>query len=203
MSFVPPVSQLGDPLWEIVTLFPTQGHWHEQDYLTLDTNRLVEFVDGRVEFLPMPSEQHQFIVKYLSRKIDDFTTANRLGTMLFAPLRLRLRAGKIREPDILFLRTENAHLRGSKYWSGADLVVEVVSDDDPDRDWDVKRFEYAAAGIPEYWIADPRDQTIAVLTLPEGASAYAEAGKYTAGQMAESVLLAGLRIDVAETFSQA
>jgi len=37
-----------------------------------------------------------------------------------------------------------------------------------------KRHDYAAAGIPRYWIVDPRDETITVLSLPEGKSAYEE-----------------------------
>ena len=41
------------------------------------------------------------------------------------------------------------------HWTGADLVIEVVSPDDPDLDLVVKRQEYAQAGIPEYWIVDP------------------------------------------------
>jgi len=36
-----------EPAWEIATLFPPQGAWSEGDYLTLDTNRLVELGNGR------------------------------------------------------------------------------------------------------------------------------------------------------------
>ena len=53
-------------------------------------------------------------------------------------------------------------------------MVEVVSPDDPGRDLVEKRADYAEAGIAEYWIADPRDQTIRVLTLQDGA--YVEHG---------------------------
>ena len=53
------------PAWEIATLFPDQGQWDEWDYLALDTNRLVEFADGYVEVLPMPTELHQDLVLFL------------------------------------------------------------------------------------------------------------------------------------------
>jgi Uma2 family endonuclease len=52
----------------------------------------------------------------------------------------------------------------AKYADGADLVIEVLSKD-RDRDLQMKRLEYAQAGIPEYWIGDPRDQRITVLRL--------------------------------------
>jgi len=50
------------------------------------------------------------------------------------------------------------------------LVVEVVSNSETDpqskvRDYQEKRLEYAARGIPEYWIIDPIAAIILVLTL--------------------------------------
>ncbi len=97
---------------------------------------------------------------------------------------------------------ENDHRRHEEFWDGADLVVEVISSSDPRRDLETKRAEYAVAGIPEYWIVDPRDETVTVLTLPTGQSEYADAGKYARGEAAASVLLDGLTVDVAEVFSQ-
>ena len=125
-----------------------------------------------------------------------------LGKVLPAPLRVRVAPGKFREPDAALLLTANFHLRGEGYWSGADLVVEVVSPDDPNRDLKTKREEYAAAGIAEYWIVDPRDRTITVLTLPAGGTVYGVAGKYSSGQTAASALLTGFEVDVTETFNQ-
>lgn len=53
------------------------------------------------------------------------------------------------------------------------LVVEVVSSSDidkkfRDRDYIDKRAEYAARGIPEYWIVDPIEGVVLVLTLQNG-----------------------------------
>ncbi|MEL6437741.1 MAG: Uma2 family endonuclease [Cyanobacteria bacterium J06621_8] len=48
------------------------------------------------------------------------------------------------------------------------LVVEVVSPESIKRDYRYKRSEYAALGIPEYWIIDPIQQQVTVLTLDEG-----------------------------------
>ncbi|MEM6691051.1 MAG: hypothetical protein AAF664_16605 [Planctomycetota bacterium] len=46
------------PVWEIATCFPDQGQWTWEDYLVVPTNRLIEWVDGRLEFVPMPTETH-------------------------------------------------------------------------------------------------------------------------------------------------
>ncbi len=41
-----------EPAWEVAHLFPAQGHWSEEEYLALNTNRLVEFDQGVIEVLP-------------------------------------------------------------------------------------------------------------------------------------------------------
>ena len=60
------------------------------------------------------------------------------------------------------------------------------------------RLDYAEAGIPEYWIADPRDESITVLALRE--DAYVEHGACVRGDTATSPLLDGLAVDVAAVF---
>ena len=195
-------SSPGGPTWEIATLFPNQGAWSVGDYLSLNTNRLVEFSDGRLEVLPMPTEEHQLIVALLYEVLKRFVSPRKLGTALFAPLRVRLSEDKFREPDIVFMRAEHADRRSQKFWRGADLVMEVVSEDDPDRDLVAKRVEYARAGIGEYWIVDPRDRTVTVLVLDASSDVYRQAGWYAMGETAKSEQLDGLTADVTEVFSQ-
>ena len=96
---------------------------------------------------------------------------------------------------MLLLRDRADRRRQDRYWLGADLVVEVVCPDDPDRDLVEKRADYAGAGIAEYWIADPRHDTITVLTL--GGDAYVEHGTFVRGEAATSPSLKGFVVDVA------
>src|SRR5262245_34574094 len=120
--------------WEIVPLLPVQGEWSEEDYLWLSnhSNHLVEFSDGRVEVLPMPTEEHQRIVLYLYRLFYQWIMTFGSGIVLVAPLRVQLASGKYREPDLVLLLSDEDPRRHNEYWEGADLVVEVVSPDDPD-----------------------------------------------------------------------
>jgi Uma2 family endonuclease len=179
----------------IAALLPEQGEWSEEAYLWLTnyTNRLVEFTDGRIEVLPMPTEKHQAILKYLFLAF--YTFVEQLGgTVFFAALRLRLKTGKFREPDLLLLLSADDPRRGDAYWTGADLVLEVVSPDDLNRDLVKKRKEYAQAGIPEYWIVNPQTGMISVLRL-EGAK-YAEHGTFGRGATATSALLVDFGVNV-------
>jgi Uma2 family endonuclease len=183
-----------EPAWDIALLFPAQGSWGDEEYLALSGSRLVELSHGAVEVLPMPTDSHQAIVAFLYAALHAFVSARALGKVRFAPLRLRLWPGKFREPDVLFLGAERDHLRGEQYWSSADLVMEVVSDDDRQRDLVTKRREYAAAGIDEYWIVDVREQRITVLR--RDGERYAEHGSFARGQQATSARLPGFTVTV-------
>lgn len=190
--------KVGEPTWEMARFFPNQGDWTVQEYLRLNTNRLVEFTDGILEFLPMPTEAHQFILLFLVDVLRRFVARKRLGTVLPSPLRVRLDPRRFREPDLAFMSNENVARRHNKYWEGADLVMEIVSPDDPKRDRVRKRREYAAAGIGEYWIIDPQRRQVTVLALR--GKAYEEHGVFDPGQTATSVLLKGFRVSVRAVF---
>jgi Uma2 family endonuclease len=184
-----------------------QGSWTEEQYLRLTdhTNRLVELVDGRLEVLPMPTDEHQGLLEWLSDALR--AALGPRGVVRVAPLRLRLPSGRFREPDILALRDAGDSRRRNRYWHGADLIVEIVSPDDPARDLVIKRAEYAAARVPEYWIVDPRAQTVTVLRLAgESMSGgadqpvYVEHGVFERAGQATSALLEGFMVDVAAMF---
>ena len=181
---------------------PRQGRWREEDYLRLTdcTSRLLELTDGHVEVLPMPTDEHQSLVAHLYEVLQGFVR-NRGGKVLFAPLRLRVREGEFREPDLVLVRDAGDPRRRSRFWLGADLVVEVVSPDRPERDLVDKRRDYAEARIPEYWIADPRTETLTVLAL-RGA-AYVEHGAFPRGARAGSATFDGLEVDVGAVFDAA
>ena len=196
----PPASASQDELNAIVCgVLPRQGAWSEEEYLWLTdrSRRLIEFTDGYVQELHMPTSSHQVILAFLYRLFHGWI-GPRGGVVLFSALRLRVREGMFREPDLLLLRDRADPRFQDRYWLGADLVVEVVSPDGPERDLVDKRIDYAEAGIPEYWVVDPRDQTITVLELR--ADGYVEHGVHARGAEASSRLLAGFRVHVAEVF---
>jgi Uma2 family endonuclease len=190
-----------EPASDVARLFPDQGHWSEEEYLAYVGNRLVEFSHGDIEVLPMPTTAHQRLVAFLYGCLLSFLGTRQLGEVLFAPLRIRLWAGKYREPDIVVMLREHAARLADDAWDGADLVIEILSPDNRGHDLQTKRREYAQAGIPEYWIVDPEEGRILVLTL-EGSS-YIEHGAFARGEQAASRLLPGFGVDVAAVFDAA
>ncbi|RIK78931.1 MAG: Uma2 family endonuclease [Planctomycetota bacterium] len=206
MSFVPPNTPLdASPVWDVALLFPAQGQWSVNEYLSLTdaSNRLVEFDAGCIEVLEMPTIAHQRILRFLLAALSGFVNARNLGEVLFAALPLRLGNDKYRESDLIFVRHGQTGSANERFLRTADLVVEVVSGGATSRQRDlvIKREEYAAAGIPEYWIVDPLDKRITVLTL--AGAEYAVHGEFAPGEQATSRLLEGLAVDVTATFRAA
>jgi len=202
-----PATQSHEPeyAWEIATLYPEQGEWSEEEYLQLTdhANRRIEFTEGRLEFLPMPTDIHETLVRFLFRALDHFVDQRKLGEVFSNGIRLRVAARKYRLPDVIFLHRDHLHARHNRAWEGADLVMEVVSDSPADRqrDYEQKLTDYAEAKVSEYWIIDRERQVVAVHWLAGGHEP--APAEYTRGQIAASRLLEGFGIDVAALFAAA
>ncbi len=207
MASLPPniASSVPEYAWEVATLYPQQGHWTESEYLSLteSTNKLIELVGGRLEFLAMPTQIHQRLLRFLFLALYQFVDERGLGDVHFMGLRVRTVSGSIREPDLVFLEKGKYDQRDNRAWDGADLAMEIVSDDPKDRkrDYVEKLAEYAEAGISEYWIVDYQERTVIVNKLVN--RKYAEHGRFVAGDRAVSALLEGFFVDVKALFEAA
>lgn len=196
------------PTWELLRYLPHQGEWTEDEYLALEerfgNNIRVELSDGYLEVLPVPTEPHQLLILFFVRCLDAFAQAHAPGVVLFSGIRVKLRVGqktKFREPDVVYMAARHASRRHKEFWEGADLVTEIMSGDRKDRlrDWKDKPRDYAAAGIPEYWVIDPDKKVIRVYTL-RGKS-YRRHGDFKSGDQATSVLLPGFAVAASAVFA--
>jgi Uma2 family endonuclease len=183
----------------LLDLLPHQGEWTDKEYLWLTdhTNRLVEFTDGCIEVLPMPTDRHQTVLQFMLLALNAFVEPLG-GTVRFCGLRLRIRKGKFREPDLLLVKNAKDRRRQDRFWKGADLTMEIVSKDKPSRDLIHKRHDYAEGRVPEYWIVNPQKETIIVLKLV--GRAYVEHGVFRRGDTATSVALPGFNVSVDAVF---
>jgi Uma2 family endonuclease len=191
---------MSEPAWDIATLFPLQGAWSEEEYLDLaDQHRRVEFNNGVIEVLPVPTRIHQNVLKFLLWLLDAYV-ARVGGITSFAGTRLKLPENKYREPDLLFATKEHAHFETEELWTGADLVMEIVSGSvsDHERDYVTKREDYARGEVAEYWIVDPERKTILVLVLR--GNLYVEHGTFSPGARVTSPTFAGFTVDVTAVF---
>lgn len=125
---------------------------------TFDEDVHVEWVNGEAIIFMSAATRHQMIVTYLIHLLRSYVEFFRLGELLSAPYEMKVTPdSNAREPDILFVKTENKrYLEEQRLAGAADLVIEVVSPESVKRDNEDKFAEYEAAGVQEYWIIDSR-----------------------------------------------
>lgn len=103
------------------------------------------------------------------------------------------------QPDIIFIRKERLHIVTDKNVKGRpDVVVEILSETTQDKDRKLKRRIYERFGIPEYWIVDPREHTIELLTLKQDGLKTRKT--FVEGMEFESERLKGFRLNVESVF---
>lgn len=158
-----------------------------------DEDTRAEWVDGKVLFMSPVSAPHQRIGRFLLTLFTHFVEAHQLGEVFYAEFQMKMASG--REPDLLFVANENlSRVKENRLEGPADLVVEIISPDDPDRDRVDKLREYQEGGVREYWLLDPTQRQADFLLLGED-------GQYHPISIGEdglfrSVVLAGLWIKV-------
>ncbi|MEW2382546.1 Uma2 family endonuclease [Micromonospora sp. NPDC047707] len=135
-----------------------------------------EIFDGSLLVSPHADVRHGAIANRLRRLLDRQAPP---GLFVGQDIGVSARRSSYVVPDV-FVARESALERGGAALDPADvlLVIEVISPSNAGRDLVLKRHEYAVAGIPRYWIVEPRKQSLTVLENVGGV--YREAAPVTA-----------------------
>ncbi|QBQ55957.1 Uma2 family endonuclease [Nitrosococcus wardiae] len=151
------------------------GHWTYADYCTWSEEERWELIAGEAfDMSPAPSTTHQRVVFNLGLILGNFFRG-RHCRVLAAPVDVLLpRAdeadGKVEtvvQPDLLVVcdstKISERFIRGAP-----DLVAEVLSPATAKKDEGIKRDHYERAGVAEYWLVHPLDQTVLRYSLEAG-----------------------------------
>ena len=193
----------GGPTWEMALFYPHQGDWDDADFLLLDHSGIfgLELCDGCLRLLPSMTMQEQSVAGFLLTALTDHLgrhRAHRRGYNIRFRERVPGSRHDFRQPDVLATLDRSSLLEG--FAVAADLIAEVV-DSDADaktRDFVEKRLDYAEAGVPEYWVIDPSDETVLQLRLADGR--YEEVGTFGIGETVASTAIPDFSVDLAEMF---
>jgi len=132
-----------------------------------DEDVKAEYVDGRIVVASPASIHHERIFKLLLEALDLYAIQHG-GEVLGSQVQIRLRTGLRRVPDLVFVGPDQADAIRESHIEGPPLlIVEVVSSDSVERDWQEKYEEYEAAGVREYWVVDPLTRRLDVYVLNE------------------------------------
>jgi Uma2 family endonuclease len=171
--------------------------WTIDDLETLpDDGNRYEIFDGSLLVSPHADVSHGSVANHLRRIVDrqapdDLFVGTDIG--------VSRKTTSYLVPDFFVVLAE-ALRRGGSALDPADivLIVEVLSPGNRGRDLVLKRYEYAAAGIPTYWIVDPADRLMRVFELD--GDAYREAETVRPGSAWSTTRPFPLSLDLADVF---
>lgn len=168
------------------------------DWYDKEAGRRGEWVDGDVIPFVSTSTRHGKLVWFLILLVGCYLESNPIGEVFPPEVELRTREGAAREPDLQVILNEHAdRIEEMRIRGAADVVVEIISPDSVTRDRRDKRDEYASAGIPEYWVLDPRPGHEAIDVLVLGADGRYEATMPDADGRLASRVMPGIWLDAA------
>lgn len=171
-----------------------------KDYKSLpesETKRY-ELLEGELIMVPSPSTYHQRVSRRLEFLLEDFVKRNKLGEIFDAPLDVHL-GEDIVQPDILFISKGRSEIITEEEIHGApDLVIEIFSPTTAERDRTYKKTLYARHRVREYWMVDPEEKTVEVMTL--GKAGFESSGTYGKSDILRSSIFSGLAIKLCEVF---
>lgn len=138
------------------------------DWYDKEAGRRGEWVDGEVIVFMPATFRHEDLVGFLLTILRFIVARKRLGVAIGSSYEVQTREGAAREPDLMVVLNEHRGRISNRRLNGPpDLAIEVISRDSVTRDRRVKLDEYEAAGVPEYWVFDPREGhgTVELFTL--------------------------------------
>jgi len=168
-----------------------------RDYSSFpDDGRRHEVLAGEHVVSPRPAPYHQVIAGRLFGLLDRAITRAGLGIAL-PVVTVQLAVHDVVEPDIcVLLAPHGTRLLRSRVRGAPDLIVEVLSPGHHQQDKKHKKSRYAAAGVREYWIVDPRPRELEQLLLADGA--YETLGTFAA--QVQLAILPTVTIDLREVW---
>jgi len=175
--------------------------WTYQDYRLLpDDGHRYEVIDGDLHVTPSPSILHQTISKRIGLAFMLQIERPGHGIVYFAPLDVIFSETRTVQPDLVVLRRRRRNIITGRAIEGApDIVVEIISPSTGDRDRGLKRKLYASEGVAEYWLVDPEQHGVEVLTL--SAEGYQLFGRFGPGQQVRSATFE-LELEIDEIFAE-
>jgi Uma2 family endonuclease len=127
-----------------------------------------DLIDGVIYLASPENQAHNLLKMWLSTILNIYIEQRRLGTLFADKFAYRLSDRTAPEPDLAFVSNQRMHLVQNGFMDGApDLAVEIISPDSVRRDYEDKRLRYEEAGVREYWIVDPAEQSALFLALAD------------------------------------
>ena len=145
------------------------GAWVYEDLFSLPDGKRYEIIEGTLYEMPAPSWNHQLVILNLLLLLAPVVQALG-GKIVPSPLDVFFPGADPVEPDIVVILPGSQAVGGGRGVAGApDLLIEVLSPSTRLHDLLTKRALYGRAGVREYWLVDPEQRAVEILTIDRDA----------------------------------
>jgi len=166
-----------------------------EDIYALPEGQRAELIDGHIYYMAAPSITHQEISSFLHVSIGSYIRSRKGTCKIYAaPFAVFLNAddSKYLESDLSII-CDKDKLTGRGCMGAPDWIIEIVSPSSVKMDYNKKMFLYRMAGVREYWIIDPEDNSVLVYDFENG-----EIMRYTLQDKVQVGIYEDLTIDFSE-----
>jgi Uma2 family endonuclease len=184
------------------------GRYSYADYLTWEMDEMVELIKGKIfkRDIAAPALNHQRISMRLS--VQFFNCLKGKTCQVFhAPFDVRLPVKSRKNQDIdtvvqpdICVVCDPDNLDAAGCIGAPDLVVEILSPGNNKRELKDKFEVYEEAGVKEYWVIHPNEQTLLIFSLVEGR--YQASRLFTSGDHVTSACLPGFALNLEDIFEE-
>jgi Uma2 family endonuclease len=177
------------------------------DYLKWNFEERVELIKGRLfKMSPAPNPAHQVTSMDISGQLWSFLKGKKCKVYP-APFDVRLSKKTKDDTDILTVVQpdisvvcDSSKIDTKGCLGAPDIVVEILSPSNNEKELNNKYEIYEQSGVKEYWVVFPNEQTIIIYTLINGR--FVGSRPLTAGQALTSSVLEGFSLDLTELFGR-
>ncbi|MBP2242231.1 Uma2 family endonuclease [Cytobacillus eiseniae] len=182
-----------------------KGRYSYADYLSWDDGERLELIDGEVfNMSPAPSRRHQQVLRELSTIFSVFLRGKECE-VFFAPFDVRLLAENKQDDEIthvvqpdLSVVCDQGKLDDKGCNGAPDMIVEILSPSSVKLDRWKKYQLYEKAGVKEYWLVDPINESVEIHLLI--GEQYQFQGVYTKEDSIAVRILAGFEFGLDQIF---
>lgn len=180
-------------------------HYTYADYLKFPYDEMVEIIKGKIfKMSPAPSSKHQVVSRNLCGLLFNHLRGKKCQFYnapydVILPVKGKdfMQSDRIVQPDILVV-CDPSKIREKGCFGAPDWIIEILSPHTTKKDIQDKFDLYEESGVKEYWIIEPKNNTVEVFVLEN--NEYKRVKAYVQDDVIACLTLNDLEIDLKDVF---
>lgn len=187
------------------------GTYTYADYLTWQWDEMTELIHGKIfKMSPAPGSLHQQVSGELFRQVANFLKSKKCK-VFSSPFDVRLPVSQknktdreiitVVQPDLCVV-CDPSKIDERGCLGAPDWIIEILSRYTSSKDLNIKFDVYEAAGVKEYLVVHPSEQTVLVYALDKYGKYVGKLRPFVRTETISPMLFPGLSISLEQVFSE-